>query len=294
MKEADPDIILSVNGGWEKNMTGNKERTNPELWEELRTGYLNAGSIDEYKKLKEKADSAAVKPWTEGDDKWWDNLINACGDNIDMVSVHWYFFDNNVKNIGKKISELKEHLKSLKPEKDYLICLSEYNCNTQEPHLRITGLAESVGRFLNSGIDMACFWPLRIGGRKTPQNDRSMLSLDSKERQYPWQIYNLFHDALKGSMIGCTYPEDIYTFASYDGKQLSIVLSGRNLEASREVIIRLPRKVRRWHADARSYEVQDEGMILGRHDCSFNKEGDAILMTVPDRAFTIVTLNKRQ
>lgn len=292
MKAVDPDIILSANGGWEIKMTGNKERTDPALWEEFRQGYLNASSVAEYKKIKEKADSAAVKPWTKGEDKWWYDLITTCGDNIDMISVHWYFFDNNVKNIDKKIAELKSYLKELKPNKDYPICLSEYNCNTPEPHLRITGLAESLGRFLNSGIDISCFWPLRIGGRKTLQNDRGMLALEDKDRQYPWKIYHLFHENIKGSMIECEHPEDLFTFASFDGRQLTVVLSGRNLEAERNVVIRLPKKFRRWEMEAKTYEVPEGKMALECHDAQTATAGKDIYIPVRSSSFTIITFKR--
>lgn len=290
MKAVDPDIILSINGGWDKNMTGNKERTDPGLWEEFRKGYLNASSIEEYKAIKAKADSAATKPWTKGKDKWWHDLITTCGDNIDMISVHWYFFDNNIKNIDKKIAELRSYLKELKPHKDYPICLSEYNCNTPEPHLRIIGLAESVGRFLNSDIEISCFWPLRIGGRSTMQNNRSMLALDNKSTQYPWQIFHLFHENLKGSMIDCEHPDDIYTFASFDGEQLTVVLSGREIDCERNVVINMPRRLKRWKAEAEIYKVPEGKAHLECHAANITRDSKNMSVPVQSRSFTILTV----
>lgn len=230
MKAEDPDIILSVNGGWDINMTGNKERTDSSLWQSLADSYCRISSVDEYKSLKQYADSVVVRPWTTGEDKWWHDLISVCGRNIDMVSVHWYYHDNVIRHIDKKMTELKHYLKSMVPEKDYLVCLSEFNCNTKDYDLRVSGLAESLGRFLNAGTDLACFWPFRLGGNPSAEASRNMLSLDDKDRQYPYVIFKLFQEELKGNMVRCTGPEDLYSFASVDGREMTVVLSGRCLE----------------------------------------------------------------
>lgn len=293
MKAEDPDIVLSVNGGWDINMTGNKERTDPALWEEFRQGYLNASTVKEYKDLKERADSVTVKPWTTGEDKWWYDLITTCGDNVDMVSVHWYFFDGSIKHIEKKMAQLRALLKELKPHKNYPICLSEYNCNTHEPDLRVTGLAEAMGRFLNSGIEMSCFWPLRIGGRKTLQNDRSMLDLASCDAQYPWEIFHLFQKNLKGSMICCDSPQDIFTFASYDRRQLTVVLSGRCLKDSCDVKVKVPVRMKRWDKDVEIYEAGRDEVALSHRDSEVKISGKDICVTVRPGAFTVLTIRRR-
>lgn len=288
MKAEDPDIIVSVNGGWEIGMTGNKERTDSTLWEEIRQGYLSLKTESEYRAFKERTDALVTKPWTTGEDKWWHDLISVCGDNIDMVSVHWYYHDNVLKHIDKKINELKSYLKEMKPGKDYMVCLSEYNCNTPAPDLRMSGFAESIGRFLNAGVDMACFWPLRIGGGTKPTNNRSMLSMDSKARQYPWTVMNLLQSCLRGSMVKCSSPEDIFTYASVDGKDLTVVISGRRVGETRTLTFDPGGRVK--NISASRYVTEVNGMDAVPSDLEIIRKGNLFEIGIDPGTFALLKI----
>jgi len=289
MKAEDPNLVLSVNGGWDINMTGNKERTDESLWSDIREGYLNLKSVDGYKTFKEETENLVAKPWTVGNDKWWHDLITTCGDNVDMISVHWYYNDNIIKHIDNKLIELKNYLKALKPEKDYFLCLSEYNCNTPEPAYRISGLAESLGRFLNSGTDIACFWPLRIGGNTSEKNNRSMLTLEDKNIQYPWQIINLFQKQLKGDMIKCTFPKDIYSFASYDGKNVSLVLSGRQLTSPRNISFKFG--INDKDVTAVTYKADGKKAVIVPETADISKSDNTFFVDLQPQSFIVITTN---
>lgn len=291
MKAVDPDIIVSVNGGWEIEMTGNKERTDSTLWEEIRQGYLSLKTEAEYKAFKERTDALVTKPWTTGENKWWHDLITECGDNIDMVSVHWYYHDNVLKHIDKKIKELKAYLKEMKPDKDYLVCLSEYNCNTPEPDLRMSGFAESLGRFLNAGVDMACFWPLRIGGSSKPNNNRSMLGMASKARQYPWTVMKILQENVRGNMVKCKSPEDVFAYASVDGKDMTVVISGSRLKESRTLTF--SPGARTSSISALNYVSDVEKMDVVPEVREIKKAGDVYTVDIDPGTFTLIKIRLR-
>lgn len=295
MRAENPDIILSVNGGWDISMTGNKERTDSSKWHALKAGYEGISSVEDYKTLKSYADSVVVRPWTEGKDKWWHDLITVCGENIDMVSVHWYYHDNVIKHIDQKISELKQYLKSLVPGKDYLFCLSEFNCNTKDFDLRVSGLAESVGRFLNAGIDLACFWPFRIGGNPSVEVSRSMLSVDGKDYQYPYLIFQLLQHEMKGSMLRCDCPGNLYAFASRESENVSVVLSGRCLDERSEVVVDFGDEDCLNINDAVVFKPDPEaagGLSICKEDVKNSDHG--IIVGVEPASFVLLTLSLRQ
>ena len=293
MKAADPDIVLSVNGGWDVNMTGNKERTPRKDLEYIAEKYGQISSVEDYKRLKEYADSVKATPWTVGEDKWWHDLITECGQNIDMISVHWYYHDNVIRHIDKKLLELQDYLKTLVPQKDYLLCLSEFNCNTPEFEYRVAGFAESVGRFLNAGTDLACFWPFRIGGNPTARSNRNMLSLESKDAQYPYQIFSLFQKKLTGSMIRCDCPDDLYAFASKDGDKMVLVVSGRRLDVPAEVTVRLAGAEEAELTGAEKYIPQPR--TIGVEACGIpaTVSGKRITFEIEPLSFVLIEMNLR-
>lgn len=290
MKEVDPDIILSVNGGWDINMTGNKERTDPALWAEMKQGYLNVSSLEESRIFKKKVEDAVKRPWTVGEDKWWKDLITVCGDNVDMISVHWYYHDNNIKHIEKKLNELKSYVSELKGGKEFLLCLSEFNCNTENPDKRMSGFAESVGRFLNVGTDISCFWPFRIGGGTSLKSNRSMLSLKGKDEQYPYQIFRLFQEWLTGNMVRCECEDGIYAFASDSGERMTVVVSGRNLEDITEVVLAPGIKGKKIAAASYILDKETAGLVETSLKCV--SAGSSLKFDVQPDSFVLITINK--
>jgi hypothetical protein len=230
MKKADPEILISANGHWDIEFSGVKERIDPSLWDDFRNMYLKVKTPEDYKALNDYRDSVVKMPADSSGEKWWENVIRECGADIDMISVHWYFHDNTIKHIDRKIIELKGFLKE-RTGRDYPVCLTEYNCNESDPVLRVAGLAEGIGRFLSAGIELSCFWPLRIGGL----SHRSMIGIESGQPQYPYHIFSLFASSLKGSMIGCESTGGLYAFASDDPRLRTVVVSGRELKAGTSV-----------------------------------------------------------
>jgi hypothetical protein len=235
MRKVDPSIIISANGHWDINMVGTKERTDPAKLAGIKALYNSISSKEESSQLKQFSDEFTTKDVTIGNNKWWNDLISVCGDNIDMISVHWYYEKNALGKIDSKINQLKSFLKSKKPHKNYKFCLSEFNCNDLDTGDRVSGFAESLGRFLVTDVDLATFWPLRLKGME----QRAMLSLNDKSPQYPYQIFKLFSKQLQGKMIACESPNGFYTFASKSDSQISMVISGRKLKESANITVNI-------------------------------------------------------
>ena len=275
MKAEDPSIIVSANGGWTEEMTGDKERLEPALLPDVRERILAVKTVEEYKALGDEIKAHTAKPWTTGEDKWWDGVLEECADDIDMVSVHWYYFDNNVKNIDRAIIKLKKHLHEKSGGKDYLFCLSEYNCNTPEHPDRVCGFAESLGRFLVAGVDISCEWPLRIGGASY----RSMLNLKTKEPQYAYEFFQLFQREFTGPMVRCDNDsDDLYTFASLSRSGGAIVISSRRLSAPQEIRVRPLQKVN--EASVTCYTPDEKGLHAIPSEREFTLEDGEIRFTI--------------
>ena len=295
MKAVDPDILVSANGHWDPEMVGTKERMDSTQWENIRQMYLRIKSTKDYKAVSDYKETHQRKPNTSGPNKWWSDVISICGDNIDMVSVHWYYHDNQVDKIDKRIIHLKQHLKELKPDKDYLFCLTEYNCNSDGLAYRITGLAEGIGRFLTAGVDLACFWPLRIGGAPSADKNRNMLGLEDKQEQYPHQIYTLFAHNLRGEMIACDTPEKVYTFAAASSDGITAVVSGRKRKRAAEITLDPGCSLKKAQVTVTTYGAPTDAQraVLETIPTTWENKNGKIKFTLPPLSFTMITINQQ-
>jgi hypothetical protein len=291
MKKADPDIIISANGHWDVDMVGTKERTEPAKRDEIIERYRQIKSKEDYYKWREFSDGFKEKTVTVGQNKWWNDLISECGNHIDMISVHWYFHENVLGTIDSKLNELKSFLKTKKPEKNYLFCLSEYNCNDKNIEDRVVGLAEGIGRFLVTGVDLATFWPLRIGGNA----QRSMLTLDDKTPQYPYQLFSFFSKHLNGKMIECQSPESIYCFASQSNADMTIVVSGRLISMRTEITL----NIQQTDLSTKEIKVLELGasesgnsIVLKEVPIEFTSAKGNLKFNINPHCFIVVTINE--
>ena len=219
MKAADPSIIVSANGHWDLNQAGAKERFPQEEWASIRRRLASiAGSADDKAAKKYIEDTRGAN---QSDEKWWNNVLEECGMDIDMLSVHWYFNKNNVPFIDKKLVELKEFAKA-KTGRDYILCISEYNCNSENQN-NGWGLAEGVCRMLNAGVTMANFWPMRMGGE--PSRRSLLTNDDRKEPLYPYLILKMFSDNFNGDIVKCSSTENLFLFATKSDSQITLVVT---------------------------------------------------------------------
>jgi hypothetical protein len=289
MKKADPTIIISANGHWDINMVGTKERTDSTKWEEIADLANKVSSRKDEQKLRFLKESLKDKNITHGNEKWWNNVLDVCGNDIDMLSIHWYYRQNQLKEIEPKLNELKAFVSKKMNGKQYKWCLSEYNCNTKNYAERVVGLAEGIGHFLNVGFDVGTFWPMRIKGAM----EQSMFSLNNIEPQYPYQIFRLFEKELKGNMVKCTSSDNIFAFASDCSDHTTVVISGSAIKSNTTVNISIPDcdlsaksvTIKKYSAD----ESENDKWRLQEASVEFSVQKNELATTLTPNTFDIIT-----
>lgn len=279
MKAVDPTIKISANGHWNVDMVGTKERTTASEWENIRLKYLNATTRSDANAADAYANQFLSPDKTQGTDKWWNDVADECGDSIDMLSVHWYYTNFNITSMASYLDKIKKLFASKFPNHQYTMCMTEYNCNDDSANFRIANLFDGIGQFLNSGFDIGNFWPLTYS---TTNDFRSMLTFQNNQEQYPYQILKLLSNNLKGDMINVTSSDSlIFPYASYDGKQLTVVVCGRSIKSSTTTVMNLSTLNQFTLMDAKAYDApglvstpiqlveSDVSVVSSQTTCSF-------------------------
>ncbi|MCX6309260.1 MAG: hypothetical protein NTY32_10685 [Bacteroidia bacterium] len=239
-------------------------------------------------KISEKI--VVEKDITKGTEKWWGNVLDVCGNDIDMLSIHWYYHQNQLPNIEPKLNELKSFVSKKMNGKHYKWCLSEYNCNTENDAERVVGLAEGLGHFLNVGFDVSTFWPMRIGGME----QRSMFSLNNIEPHYPYQLFQLFNRELKGNMVKCVSSDNTVAFASASIDQITIVIFGSTLKRNSNLSICIPDcdlgsknvSVKRYSAVL----IGKKNVALQNESIDFLNQKNSISSTIIPNTFNVISI----
>jgi hypothetical protein len=255
MKAVDPTIKISANGHWDVDMAGTKERTAATEWENIRQMYLNIASREDTEAADAYADSFKDSDIRNSSEKWWNNVAEECGAYIDMISVHWYYTGS--KNMGSMTADLnavRQVFKTKYPDREYTMCMTEYNCNHSDHKLAISGLFDGIGRFLNAGVEIGNFWPLRNG---IDGNRRSILHQNTKEEGYAYQVLQLLGNNLKGNIVEVSAANQIFPLVTYDGNQLTILVSGRGITSEAvHATMSLPQEMSQFVlVDAKSYDA---------------------------------------
>ncbi len=290
MKKVDPDIIISANGHWDKDMVGTKERTDPQFIAKFARLAKAADDIELAKLMKEGKEMLVENNITNGSEKWWDNVLDVCGNHIDMLSIHWYFHKNNLVNIEPKLNELKALVTNKMHGKQYKWAITEFNCNTDNDSERVVGFVEGLGKFLSFGFDVATFWPMRISGME----HRSMFSLKSINPQYPYEVFQLFSKELRGNIVNCSFTKKIYAFASVSKEQVTIVLTGNPEDKVTDTSVELPGlNLKNKIIEAKSYTAKTTGKRRVNLQCEplvVSSMNQALQLTVGRNAFVVVTI----
>jgi hypothetical protein len=293
MRKVNPDIIISANGHWDINMVGTKERTDKQFLATFNEKMEKADQEGKAKLMKEGKQMLAEKKITKGEDKWWDNVLDECGEHIDMISIHWYYHENRLFDIEPKLNELKAFVTEKMNGKQYKWAMTEYNCNSDDDAQRLAGFAEGIGKFLNFGFDVATHWPMRIGGME----HRSMFSLKEIKPQYPYQIFKLFGNELRGNMVKCISTEDVFAFASVSESQISIVLSGTGVESKKMVAVEVPGvklSSKKIHAINCAAEITGKRTVtLGEKQIAVEISENCLQVPVEPDSFVFITLKTR-
>jgi hypothetical protein len=228
MKAVDPTIKISANGQHDPNVVSTKERIPSAQWEIIRQKYQNIKSSADASDAKQYVNKYKDPNDTKGTQKWWNNVAMECGDYIDMITVHSYFGgSNDMSDMTAELNSVRDVFKTKYPNREYMMCLTEYNCTNTSLNLNVSGLFDGIGRFLSAKVDIATFWTLRFSGTFT--NNFPLLTYTSKDESFAYQILQLLSTNLKGDLLKTSSVDQIFPYASYDGNQLTVVVCGRGI-----------------------------------------------------------------
>jgi hypothetical protein len=261
LKAVDPSIILGVNGHWDINFVGTKERFKPEAYERMLHLRKNINSKKDAAAYEEFVKANTIMPITKGDTKWWNTVARICGSKIDMIIVHWYFGPNQLPMVTKKLLEVQELFAKMYPGKNFLLNMSEYNVTerTDESFMHLT---EMLGSMLNAKMDLTSLWPMRMKYKKP-----TLLDYKTDQPSILYQIHRQLAHNLTGNLVQIKTADNIPSFASYSGTSSTLVLSGRKVEAPTEIAVNLEGKQRFhsckvWRISGKEFEYKTSTEVL--------------------------------
>ncbi|MEX2336768.1 MAG: hypothetical protein WD555_05815 [Fulvivirga sp.] len=237
LKKIDPNVIIAVNGHWDINFVGTKERIKKEAYDQLMTYRRNINSVEDAGKYKAFRDDNKILPITTGDKKWWPTLAEYCGHNIDMIVVHWYFGANQLATMSEKLLGVRELLVNRHPGKSFMMNISEYNTTKaknfeDDEHLYLT---EAIGQMLHAQVDIASFWPMRI---KQIGKSR-LLDYETNKPSVIAKIHQRLAESLTGALVKSTSNDEIPSYATATDTSSTIVLTGRLIKETKNVSVKL-------------------------------------------------------
>jgi hypothetical protein len=184
---------------------------------------------------------------------WWPTVIKIAADHFDAVAIHPYymwgnanytdFLNGSVKSDKRVafVAQLRRYLDEHVPDKHIELALTEWNVGPQEGWENGSGsldgmaaalmIAELVPAYLESGADIAHFWPLR---RATWRTDfRSLLDTNTNETRPPWQVLKLLAHNLGDRLVKveCSQKQ-VYAYAGLDDdtRRLAVFIVNENLQ----------------------------------------------------------------
>ncbi|MGV3538687.1 MAG: hypothetical protein ACO1OQ_02690 [Rufibacter sp.] len=254
MRRVDPNVVLGVNGHWDVNFVGTKERIKegqlPQVLQ-MRENITSRESYNAYKKFHEQN---TIKPITTGQQKWWETVANICGKNVDMIIVHWYFGANQLPTVTKKMLEVRELFAQKYPGKKYLLNMSEYNVleRNATSHLELT---EMVGAMLNAKTDLSMLWPMRMAYKKP-----TLVDVKTAQPTMVYQIHRKLSQAMKGAVVQTSGSENAPSFASFTNGAATVVLTGSKVKSTTPVTLQVegtkPKTCTVWRITGTEYDYQ--------------------------------------
>lgn len=224
MKAVDPAIQIAAVGEWNIDYEGLKARIPDEALEaaqelEYRAEQGKGGYYEKFRALE-----------TSTGPPWWPQVLEIAGNDIDIVSIHWYYRPEDLPQMTETIERLRSLCRKKVPDKDLPIIMTEWNVHH---HVEVFGMrralavGEGIGRMLDAQVMMANYWPLRCGGSHARKN---LLHLTEKTPTANYQVIHLFAKHVGSRRIHSeSSNESVYHFASIteDGRA-SVFLINRN------------------------------------------------------------------
>jgi len=188
----------------------------------------------------------AVSNWAEGEPRrpWWPTVVAAAGGAIDFAVVHRYYgwggldyerFAAGPIRVGEPVARLKAFFRERLGGRRVPIALTEWNLGR---HSKLTGMAaglviaEQVADYIAGGVDLACFWPLRMPGNH--KSFRALLDTRTNEPLAAYRVMKLLASNTADRLVASSASNaQVVPFASLaaDGRTLVLFVLNKSPDA---------------------------------------------------------------
>lgn len=228
MKAEDPSIQVGALGPSSPAHAAHLDRLTPERRTDFRA--LPRG--------ERRARRDQFPPEQPGE-PWWPTVSRIAGGHFDFAIVHRY--DNSRRefttasvaplNLAEPSRALDRYFRDQFGRKIPL-ALTEWNVWRQAAGLGPVGhaltIAEQVGNYLEGGIEMANYWPMRYPRGNRDDFFRALLDYETKEPQPAFEVLKLFRHHAVGQIVPAVADNpQLYAFATRDGDKASLFLVNR-------------------------------------------------------------------
>lgn len=233
LKRIDPSVILGINGHWSVDFVGTKERIKTGSYAQMMHLRSNINSREDHRKYEEFVKANTILPVTTGDAKWWRTLAERCGNNADMIIVHWYFSPNQLPMVTERLMEVRGLFSAMYPDKSFLLNMSEFNVTERSAssHLELT---EMIGAMLKAKTDISSLWPMRMKYKKP-----TLLDYETDQPSIIYQIYRKLSADLTGSLIKTSSSGPVPCYASASKTSSTVVMTGSRIDKPASVSVKL-------------------------------------------------------
>ena len=233
MKAVDPTIEVAAVGRWKLDFPGVK-------------ALIPAESLAEAQALEYRMEQGNWKLDTElralrgveDARAWWPEVLEIAGDEIDVVSIHWYFNLQELERMGEELGKLRALCREKVPNRKLEIILTEWTLH----HLvkvdgmeRALAVGEAVGKLLDGGVRMTTYWPLRCGGS---HNRKALVDMQDRTITANYRVLQFFaRNVGRYRVASRGGGEGLYHFATVtEGGEVAVFLVNRTGEAVRAAV----------------------------------------------------------
>ena len=230
MKAVDPTIQIGALGP-----RGTTEST-----------YLDQLSAEQLAAFRRLSKAQRKGPLSElmGDRKWkkvswWDTVTERAGAHFDFAIIHQYSspetyeaFSQSPNTEGENVARLHTYFQMRLGHRTP-IALTEWNTRKASGSRGIGPslmLSEKITCYLEGGVDMACFWPLRYNEKSSAY--RGMLELETNKPRPPYHVMKLYASHIGDRLVEqVSSNESIEVLASRDDGRIALFVTNKSTEA---------------------------------------------------------------
>lgn len=230
MKAVDPSIQIGA--------LGPRGTTESTYLDQLSTQDLAA-----FRRLSKAAQKSPVKELM-GERKWkkvswWDTVTELAEGDFDFAIIHQYSspetyenFSQNPNTEGENVANLHGYFQARLGHRTP-IALTEWNTSKASgsrgvgPSLM---LSDKISCYLEGGVDMACFWPLRYNEKSSAF--RGMLEMETNEPRPPYHVMKLYASNIGDRLVKhVSSNEYIQVLASRNDGRIALFVTNKSPEA---------------------------------------------------------------